>query len=110
MHQAQPGRSRERWDTVARQICPDAQAYLAPAETTGGYHGCMDGHMDRETKAAPEHITPTEMAKALGVGVKAVYTHVLTPQSGLLYHQVGHRKVVGRAAFFAWLNGQGPKQ
>lgn len=51
------------------------------------------------------YMTPKEIAKVLHMSERTVYGRVLQPGSGLPYHQIGRRKVVGREAFHRWLNG-----
>lgn len=53
-----------------------------------------------------DYITAEEIARRVGVCEKTVYGRLLQPGSGLPYHQIGRRKIVGRRAFDAWLNGE----
>lgn len=54
-----------------------------------------------------EWLTPGDIARRLRVGRATVHAQLLVPGSGLLYHRVGRRWIVGRAAFERWLNGGG---
>lgn len=62
-----------------------------------------EGH---HPSAVLDYITPEEIARRLRMGRKTVYRRLLQPDSGLPYHQIGRRKLVGRRAFEAWLNGR----
>lgn len=53
----------------------------------------------------PDYITPAEIAKILKRGRATVYSRLLRPgPDSIPYHQIGRSKLVGREAFFRWLN------
>ena len=58
------------------------------------------------TDAESAYITPSEIARILGVSRATVYGRVLAPGSGLPVHRLGRRRVVSRRAFFAWFEGR----
>lgn len=58
-----------------------------------------------KTPADRVYLTPDDIARLLNMSRETVYRCVLTPTSGLVYHRVGRRWLVGREAFGMWLNG-----
>lgn len=53
-----------------------------------------------------DYLTPADIARRLRVGRATVRAQLLVPGSGLVYHRVGRRYIVGREAFDRWLNGE----